>query len=100
MKQKTEKTSVRVEIPSPFVKFLTSEAAQQQISRNALITNILAAHIETPLLSNFEVGQKIILAHASATNALNYYNLNFPDYNNPYMEDTIHAISELCYLLK
>ena len=100
MKQKTEKTSVRVEIPTPFVKFLTSEAAQQQISRNALITNILAAHIETPLLSNFEIGQKIILAHASATNALNYHNLNFPDNNNPFLEDTAYALSQLCDMLK
>ena len=100
MKQKVQKTSVRMELPTPFVEFLTVEATQQQISRTALITNILATHIETPLLSNFEIGQKIIIAHANATNALNYHNLHFPNNSNPYMEDTVHALSQLCNLLK
>ena len=99
MKQ-TERTSVHLNLPTPFVEFLTVDAAQQQISRNALITNILETYIETPLLSNFEVGQKIILAHANATNALNYHNLNFPDNNNPFLEDTVYALSQLCDMLK
>ena len=100
MKQKIEKTSVRMELPTPFVEFLTVTAAQQNISRTALVTNILASHIETPLLSNFEIGQKIILAHTNAANALNYHNLNFPNNNNPFMEDTVHALSQLCDMLK
>ena len=99
MKQ-TERTSVHLNLPTPFVEFLTVDAVQQQISRNALITNILETYIETPLLSNFEVGQKIILAHANATNALNYHNLNFPDNNNPFLEDTVYALSQLCDMLK
>lgn len=99
MKQ-TEKTSVHLNLPTPFVEFLTVDAAQHQISRNALITNILETYIETPLLSNFELGQKIILAHANATNALNYHNLNFPDNNNPFLEDTVYALSQLCDMLK
>lgn len=100
MKQKEETISVHMKLPTPFVNFLDTKAAEKNINRTALVKDIIATYIAEPISTNFEIGQKIILAHTKAANALNYNKLYFPNKNNPYLEDTVNALSELCSTLK
>ncbi len=100
MKTKIATTSVRMNLPTHLVKLLDSQAEQNKTNRTALVTNILSAHLETPLMSNSEIQQSVIIAHANATNALNHQKLYLNNNCNKYLEDTIDALTKLRNLLK
>ena len=90
-----QKVQLKLIVPQEFKLSIEKAARERNMTTTTYVTNTLQTSLETPILSNYEVQQHIILAYSHITNMENNLKLYHPTINLSELEAAKNELTSI-----